>query len=131
MTTKTAPHFFISDNGDLFDTRRPDWSAHPLRKNYRFQHDSISSGRKLRNTLRAGPYAWPGGYPLYFITSDGGALSFQTVRENLSSVLDSIRHKSDDGWRVIACKVNWEDSNLYDDHTGGLIESAYGENEYE
>ena len=131
MTTKTAPHFFIASNGDLFDTRRPDWSACPLRKNYRFQHGKISSGRKLRNTLRAGPYAWPGGYPLYFITSDGGALSFQTVRENLRSVLDSIRHKSNDGWRVIACEVNWEDENLYDDHTGEKIESAYGENENE
>ena len=47
------------------------------------------------------------------------------------SVLDSIRHKSDDGWRVIACEVNWEDENLCDDHTGEKIESAYGENENE
>jgi len=58
-------------------------------------------------------------------------LSFQTVRENLRSVLDSIRHKSNDGWRVIACEVNWEDEDLYDDHTGEQIESAYGENENE
>ena len=120
-------HLFVNSSGDLFDTRRPDWAETPLRKSYRFQYGSISSGRKLRSTLRAGSYAWPGGYPLYFITSDGGALSFQTVRDNLRSVLDSIRTKCDDGWRVVACEVNWEDLNLYDDHTGEKIESAYGD----
>lgn len=125
----SLPHFFINHAGDLFDTRRANWAASPLRKKYRFQHGRISSGRKLRSTLRAGPYAWPGGYPLFFITSDGCALSFETVRENLRSVLDSIRTKCDDGWRVIACEVNWENDDLYDDHTGKKIESAYGDDD--
>ena len=49
------------------------------------------------------------------------------MRENLRSVLDSIRTKCDDGWRVVACEVNYEDTELYDDHTGRKIESAYGE----
>ena len=30
----------------------------------------------------ANPYAWLGGYPRYFITSDGAALSFKTAQEN-------------------------------------------------
>ena len=126
---KLPPHLFVNSSGDLFDTRRPNWAETPLRKNYHFQHQSISSGRKLRNTLRAGGHTWPGFYPLYFITSDGGALSFETVRGNLRSVLDSIRTKCDDGWRVVACEVNWEDDDLYDDHTGEKIESAYGDDD--
>lgn len=40
----------------------------------------------LKNIIRS-PYAWPGGYPQYFITADGGALSVQSVRENFREVL--------------------------------------------
>lgn len=121
-------HFFISYvAGDLHDTRRPDWPVTPLRTRYKYTHARIKTGAELRATLRAGAFAWPGGYPLYFITSDGGALAFDTVRDNLRSVLDSIRTKCDDGWRVVACEVNYEDPELYDDHTGEKIESAYGE----
>lgn len=129
MKTDTFPaYFFISDcNGNLHDTRRPDWASTPLRKHYKRTHSRISTGAQLRATLRAGAFTWPGGYPLYFVTSDGGALAFDSVRDNLRSVLDSIRTKWDDGWRVVACEVNYEDTELYDDHTGRKIESAYGQ----
>ena len=129
MKTDTLPpHFFISDcAGALYDTRRPDWSNAPLRKCYKYSHSNIETGAQLRATLRAGDVTWPGCYPLYFITSDGGALTFGTVRDNLRSVLDSIRTERGDGWRVVACEVNNEDTNLRDDHTGEKIESAYGE----
>ena len=46
---------------------------------------------------------------------------------NAQSVLDSVKTKTDDGWRVVACDVNWEDGSLLDDHTGCPIESAYAE----
>ncbi len=73
--------------------------------------------------------AWPGGYPLHLITSDGASLCFQCVRDNLASIIGSIRTGSSDGWRVVACAVNWEDADLLCDHCGELIESAhtYGE----
>jgi hypothetical protein len=85
------------------------------------------STRNLKEALRSGPHAWPGGYPLFFVTSDGAALSFDAVRENLRSVLWSIRHGVNDGWRVVGCDVNWEDPELFCDHTGNRIESAYAE----
>ena len=85
------------------------------------------STKDLKNQLRSGPFAWPGGYPLYFITDDCAALSFDAVSENLRSVLWSIRNEVNDGWRVIGCDVNWEDASLYCDHTGKRIESAYAE----
>ena len=46
---------------------------------------------------------------MYFLTRDGGALSFKTVRAELASVLDSIRNGYDDGWQVVGCDINWED----------------------
>ena len=73
------------------------------------------------------PYAWPGGYPRYFITSDGAALSFKSALHNSHLIIDSIRENSNDGWQVVACEVNWEDSLLFCDDTGELIECAYSE----
>ncbi len=87
----------------------------------------INSICDFRAAMRSGAYAWPGGYPRYFITSDGGALSFKAARAELRNILESIRDQSNDGWRVVAVDVNWEDKNLYCDHTGDRIESAYGE----
>jgi len=102
--------------------------SEPIRKNYRYSHAAIGNVADLKATLRAGGYVWPGGYPLYFITDDGGSLSFGTVRREFRLVADAVRRRDNTGgWRVIACDVNWEDDDLTDDHTGERIESAYGE----
>lgn len=96
-----------------------------IRPNYRFAHRDIKTVADLKATLRDGPYAWPGGYPMYFITSDGGALSFATVRAEFRNIADSIRRNIRDGWFVVACDINYEDGDLIDDHTGEKIEVAY------
>ena len=135
MKTMTIPnghrlpdHLFCGCDGDLFDTRKDNWSGKaPLRPRWQWHFARIENANQLKATLRAGAYSWPGGYPLFFITSDGGALSFETVASELASVLDSIKTDCNDGWRVVACEINWEDTELYDDHTGEKIESAYGE----
>ena len=122
-------HFFVatgSGYGHLYDTRLPDWSRQPpLREKYCYTARTIATTADLRATLRNGAYAWPGGYPLYFVTSDGAALSFATVRRELRAILDSIQNSHNDGWRVIGVDVNYEDTELTDDRTGEPIESAY------
>jgi hypothetical protein len=120
-------HLFVSSDGALFDTRRADWSANPLRVDYCKTFAKIRTGLELRATLRAGGFAWPGGYPLYFITSDGAALSFESVRAEFRQCAYSIRHNLRDGWRIVACAVNYEDSELTCEHSGAPIQSAYGE----
>lgn len=77
--------------------------------------------------LANGAYAWPGGYPLYFVTDDGGCLCFKAAALEAQLIRDAIA--ADDrqsGWRVVACEVNWEDETLICEHTGAKIESAYG-----
>jgi hypothetical protein len=82
----------------------------------------------LKTALRNGKYAWPGGYPIYFITSDGEPLSFDTVKENYREVLYAMKYfQNFSGWYVVAYEVNWEDDNLFCAHSGEKIESAYGE----
>lgn len=90
---------------------------------------NVNTTKDLKTALRNGQHAWPGGYPLYFITSDGAALSFDAVRSEYRQAINAIRHQLNDGWRVVAVDINYEDSDLYCDHTGQRIESAYGDDE--
>ena len=90
-------------------------------------HARIETPRQFLETLKAGPYAWPGGYPVYFIASDGEALSYSAARENARLIAEAIRDHDGGGWRVIACEVNWEDPELYCAHSNKRIESAYAE----
>jgi hypothetical protein len=92
---------------------------------------TITTVHDFRRAMRNGPYAWPGGYPCYFITSDGGALSFKAAKANRRAILEAIRDRDSSGWRTVGFDVNWEDASLYCDHTSERIESAYAEDEAE
>ena len=87
---------------------------------------NINTISDFRHAIRNGPYAWPGGYPMFFITSDGGVLSFASAKKNRRNILEAIRDHSNCGWRVVAADINWEDENLYCDDSGEQIRSAYG-----
>jgi hypothetical protein len=111
----------------MFDTRAQDWSKKPpLRAGYRRHCREIETAANVKACLRAGDATDLGGYPLYFVTSDGEALSFDAVRANLASVLNATQSRERDGWRVVALDINYEDSDLTCAHTGGRILSAYG-----
>jgi hypothetical protein len=73
------------------------------------------------------PYAWPGGYPRYFITADGAALSYKAAEDNQTLIIDAIDSNCNDGWQIVGCEINWEDAELYCDHIGDRIESAYAD----
>lgn len=79
----------------------------------------------IKNAIRT-KYAWPGGYPLFLVTSDGASLCVNCGRREWRQIAYAIMHGINDGWRVIAPEVNWEDSSLLCDHCGEQIESAYG-----
>lgn len=83
---------------------------------------------QFRKDLEA-PYAWPGGYPRYFVMSDGEAMSFEGAKENQAQIETAITERSRDTWRVEGCDINWEDPDLFCCHTGKRIESAYAEDE--
>ena len=57
-------------------------------------------------------FAWPGGYPMFYIT------------EGNSTLCPNCANESDD---IIDYCANWEDSNLYCDQCSKRIESAYAE----
>jgi hypothetical protein len=82
--------------------------------------------KELREHIRR-PYAWPGGYPFYAITSDGACLCMRCCRTEYRQISYAVRHALNDGWRVEAFDINWEDTNLLCDHCNEPIESAYEE----
>lgn len=75
--------------------------------------------------LKQGPYAWPGGYPLFFICKDGSTLSFNHVLTNKEDYAHWIAEGSHDA--IVGVCVNWEDQDLFCDDSGVKIDAAYGE----
>ena len=129
-------HLFRADDGALYDTRDPDWSRKtPLRAVYGNASPNMTAMTPLRALqsvkalLRFGPYAWPGGYPLYFITHDGAALSYEAVRQQWRQVVADHLDGYSSGWLIAAAAMNEEDADLWCDHTGARIPSAYAEDD--
>jgi hypothetical protein len=96
-------------------------SNQPKHNHMTTSFENIQTTTDLKSAIRSGAYTFPGGYPLFFITSDGGALSFDSVKSNFRAVLWSIRNNVNDGWRVVGCEANWEDGELTCDHSGNRI----------
>jgi hypothetical protein len=85
----------------------------------------INSISDFRRAMRNGPYAWPGGYPLYFVMADGEALSFRAANENRRSIIEALAHGNAKDWQPVAFEINWEDADLWCAHRSEKIESAY------
>ena len=70
-------------------------------------------------------YAWPGGYPLFYLCDDGGTLCPACANRQNGSEADTSPDTPRD-WRMVASDVHWEGEPLTCDHCGAKIESAYG-----
>lgn len=88
---------------------------------------NIETPSDFGRALKAGPFAWPGGYPVYFICSDGEPLSFRDAWQNATRICSAIRDRDRGGWRVIGAEINWEDPSLFSSHSGERIPCAYSE----
>ena len=74
-------------------------------------------------------FAWPGGYPIYYLCADGGILCPQCAnKESAVKEADKDADYPDfDQWRIVASDINWEDASLTCDNCNQRIESAYSE----
>ena len=62
-------------------------------------------------------YAWPGGYQLAVVTTDGGILCPECVRAEWFNIADSDRREIDDGWRPMGADIVHEgEETQYCDH---------------
>lgn len=81
----------------------------------------------LKNFIRSGGYAWPGGYPCALLMADGEVIDAQAARENFRQIVGALKtpHSSRD-WTPIDVFIHWEGEPLVCAHSGRMIESAYG-----
>lgn len=78
-------------------------------------------GHRFRAVRREWPaWAWPGGYPVFYVTKDGGVLCPDCANRNLLLTLEG-----DAQWRIVASEINYEDQDLTCDHCGKTIQAAY------
>lgn len=67
----------------------------------------VSSIKQLKAAIRH-PYAWPGGYEISAIMSDGGVLCMKCCKDNFSNIVDSTKRDIRDGWKIEAIDCVWE-----------------------
>lgn len=116
-------HLFISETDDaLYDTRKPKWYELPaLRPDFRkVIRDCENNSHAIRAAIRAA-YCFPGGYELIGLTSDGGTLCNKCMRAEYHQIAYSVRHKINDGWRVVAIDQAGNYDELTCDHCGTVI----------
>jgi hypothetical protein len=89
---------------------------------------NIKTPEQFNAALSNGPYAWPGGYPLAFVMSDGETICFVCATDNAELIRAATGNGDrSDQWRAVLCDVNWEDPHLHCSHCNARIESAYAE----
>ena len=82
---------------------------------------------RLENNGELPAFAWPGGYPLYYVTQDCGILCASKECVNGPEARDIDQEcPDDDQWNVVAYDIHYEGEPLICDHCGAEIESAYG-----
>lgn len=77
-------------------------------------------------------FAWPGGYPLFYVFLDGGCICPKCVNDNIGVIDEAIRdgnrvHSSGcGGWAIDGVDTHYEGEPLHCDHCNAEIQSAYG-----
>jgi hypothetical protein len=69
------------------------------------------------------------GYPTYWVCDDGEALCHACFVKERRQIIDAVAHKRNDGFRVVALDINYEDPRCFCAHCNARIESAYAEDE--
>jgi hypothetical protein len=70
-------------------------------------------------------YAFPGGYPIYYLAADNGVLCPKCANEYTPE------RDNDEQLKPVAFGINYEDAQLYCEHCNKRIESAYAEDPHE
>lgn len=114
--------WYVSDHGNasILDLTIPDGTTRPTRPHA----EAVESTRMDDGKLPA--FAWPGGYPLYYVAKDCEAFCPSCANgENGSDCGKS----NDDDWHLVGVELNYEDDSLTCVHCNARIESAYAEPE--
>jgi hypothetical protein len=99
----------------------------------------------MRRTKAAGPfdlskykndkgeyeaYAWPGGYPVYYLAADGEVICPECMNKEKKLIEEATANPgTDKQWEIVGTDANWEDTEMYCANCNKHMESAYGEDD--
>jgi hypothetical protein len=93
---------------------------------FRYLSMQVSTVSDFRRAVRFGPYAWPGGYDIFAITSDGGVLCAKCMNAERRLIIDSIATKRNDGWQVAAIGTTADtDDEVRCDHCNTVLQEEW------
>lgn len=85
---------------------------------------AYSDAKYLNENGNRDTFAWPGGYPIYYLAKDCEPICANCANKEEFLIADT----DDKQWYIVAQKINWEDTSLQCAHCNKQIESAYGDN---
>ena len=88
-TEMESKKLMVSESGDL--VALDDFRV--IREKYSYHFREIKNVRQFHSSLRAGKYAWPGGYELFFCIA-GDSICWDWVKENLNRERENVRQYS-------------------------------------
>jgi len=72
-------------------------------------------------------YAFPGGYEIHAVMSDGGCLCHTCAKDNARLIIFNTRSGcGHSGWEFDGATINWEDNDLFCDNCGNQLKPEYG-----
>jgi len=74
-------------------------------------------------------FAWPGGYPLVVVMTDGACLCCDCARQNFAQIGRATRDGLRDGWAAAGVDAHMQGAPEICAHCGVEIPSAYGDPE--
>lgn len=83
---------------------------------------------QVKNAIH-NPFAWPGGYPVYTVLSDGEMLCPDCARKEYRLIARATLNKDRSDWQAAGADILYEGSADYCAHCNKQLESAYGETE--
>jgi len=91
---------------------------------------TINNKQDLAKAYRSGPYAWPGGYPVYLRLSDGEVLCWDCFKSEYRQLVFDLDNECNTGWKPAAMFVLWENDvdeviPTYCGHCSKVLDAAY------
>jgi hypothetical protein len=80
--------------------------------------------KQVKEAIRR-PFAWPGGYPVYTVLSDGSMLCRTCARSEYRQIARATLADLRDGWCAVGTVIHWEGAESCA-HCDKDLESAYG-----
>jgi len=87
--------------------------------------------KQIREYLKSGGFAWPGGYEIRPYFSDGETICYDCFKKELKQIIRESLFNWKCGWDLIGFDVHWEGPAEYCVQCNRELPSEYGDPDFE